>query len=35
MLAISIAAEYGHLEVFKILLQDNRVDPSASNNIGI
>ena len=26
---IGLAAENGHLEIVKILLQDNRVDPSA------
>ena len=29
-----MAAENGHLEVVKLLLQDNRVDPSANNNYG-
>ena len=27
-----MAAKYGHLEVVKLLLQDNRVDPSAFFN---
>ena len=30
-----MAAYYGHLEIVKLLLQDNRVDPSAYNNYGI
>ena len=29
------AAENGQLEIVKLLLQDNRVDPSADNNYGI
>ena len=33
--AIRYAAENGHLEIFKLLLQDNRVDPSADDNCGI
>ena len=33
--AIRNAAKYGHLEVVKLLLQDNRVDPSANDNYGI
>ena len=30
--AIRNAAENGHLEIVKLLLQDNRVDPSARDN---
>ena len=30
-----MAAENGHLEIVRLLLQDNRVDPSADNNYGI
>ena len=30
-----MTSENGHLEIVKILLQDNRVDPSAYNNYGI
>ena len=30
-----MAAKNGHLDVVKLLLQDNRVDPSADNNYGI
>ena len=30
-----MAISNGHLEVVKLLLQDNRVDPSADNNYGI
>ena len=30
-----MAASNGHLEIVKILLQDNRVDPSGDNNYGI
>mgnify|MGYP003340515310 CR=1 FL=1 len=30
--AIQCAAEYGHLEVVRLLLQDSRVDPSANDN---
>ena len=33
--AIRKAEENGHLEIVKILLQDNRVDPSARDNHGI
>ena len=33
--AIRRAADSGHLEIVKLLLQDNRVDPSADNNYGI
>ena len=33
--AIRLAAENGHLEIVKLLLQDNRVDPSADDNWGI
>ena len=29
-----MAAQNGHLEVVKLLLQDNRVDPSADYNYG-
>ena len=29
------AAEKGHLEVVKLLLEDNRVDPSADNSKSI
>ena len=29
-----MAAQYGHLEIVKILLQDNRVDPSARDKLG-
>ena len=30
-----MAASNGHLEIVKLLLQDNRVDPSADDNYGI
>ena len=30
-----MAVKNGYLEIIKILLQDNRVDPSADNNYGI
>ena len=30
-----MAAQNGHLEIIKLLLQDNRVDPNANNNYGI
>ena len=30
-----MAAKNGHLEIVKILLQDNRVDPSGDDNSGI
>ena len=30
-----MAAENGHLEIVKLLLQDNRVDPSTKNYSGI
>ena len=30
-----MAAESGHLEILKLLLQDNRVDPSEDDNYGI
>ena len=33
--ALILAAENGHLEIVKLLLQDNRVDPSVDNNYGI
>ena len=33
--AIRMAVENGHLEIVKLLLQDNRVDPSVDNNYGI
>ena len=29
-----MAAQNGHLGIVKLLLQDNRVDPSADNNYG-
>ena len=32
--AIRLAAERGHAEVVKILLQDDRVDPSTQHNFG-
>ena len=32
--AIQWAASKGHFEAVKLLLQDNRVDPSADNNAG-
>ena len=33
--AIRMTAENGHLEIVKLLLQNNRVDPSTDNNYGI
>ena len=33
--AIRWASQNGHLEIVKLLLQDNRVDPSARDNYGI
>ena len=30
-----MAAYNGHLEIVKLLLQDNRVDPSEDDNYGI
>ena len=30
-----MAAENGHLEIVKLLLQDNRVDPNAKDRNGI
>ena len=32
--AMKDAVGNGHLEIVKLLLQDNRVDPSADNNRG-
>ena len=34
-IAIRVAASNGRLEIVKLLLQDNRVDPSAYDNYGI
>lgn len=33
--ALILAAQYGHLEIFKLLLEDARVDPSDQNNEAI
>ena len=33
--AMRMAVKNVHLEIVKLLLQDNRVDPSAENNYGI